>query len=142
MFAGQTDVRITLALQYMHSLNFDIEKMEEEIRQLNVEATVAVAENKGKDDHWQQVFVRERGGGTVRERGRDMEGCVCAVGCVWFVCCRYVTLMHDVGSEQIKVNTMERVNKLSLQDEQLKSNIDNTQHLIKSLDIAARGICR
>ena len=42
-------------LQYMHSLNIDIEKMEEEIRQLDVEATQAVAENKGKDDQWQQV---------------------------------------------------------------------------------------
>lgn len=41
--------------QYMHSLNIDIEKMEEEIRQLDVEATQAVAENKGKDDQWQQV---------------------------------------------------------------------------------------
>ena len=45
----------TLGLQYMHSLNIDIEKMEEEIRQLNVESTNAVAENKGKDDHWQKV---------------------------------------------------------------------------------------
>ena len=55
VFADQTDVLIAPALQYMHSLNIDIEKMEEEIRKLNVEATVAVAENKGKDDHWQQV---------------------------------------------------------------------------------------
>ena len=39
----------------MHSLNIDIEKMEEEIRQLNIESTNAVAENKGKDDHWQKV---------------------------------------------------------------------------------------
>ena len=45
-------------LQYMHSLNIDIEKMEEEIRQLNVESTNAVAENKGKDDHWQKVSMR------------------------------------------------------------------------------------
>ena len=48
----------------------------------------------------------------------------------------------SVGCEQIKVNTMDRVNKLSVQDEQLKSSIDNTQRLIKSLDIASRGICR
>ena len=39
----------------MHSLNIDIEKMEEEIRQLNIESTNAVAENKGKDDHRQKV---------------------------------------------------------------------------------------
>ena len=46
-----------LALQYMHSLNIDIEKMEEEIRKLDVEATNAVEENKGKNDNWQQVSV-------------------------------------------------------------------------------------
>lgn len=41
--------------QYMHSLNIDIDKMEDEIKSLQAEASKAVAENKGKDDHWQQV---------------------------------------------------------------------------------------
>ena len=66
--------------QYMHSLNIDIEKMEEEIRQLTEEAERAVTENKGKDDHWQQI----------------------------------------------KVNTMERVDKITMQDEQLEANIAKT----------------
>jgi hypothetical protein len=52
-------------VQYMHSLNIDIEKMEEEIRQLDVEATQAVAENKGKDDQWQQVSQSQNGGSGV-----------------------------------------------------------------------------
>ncbi len=41
--------------QYMHSLNLDIDKMEDEIKSLQAEASKAVAENKGKDDHWQQL---------------------------------------------------------------------------------------
>jgi hypothetical protein len=51
-------------------------------------------------------------------------------------------LNDDLGTEQIKVNTMERVNKLTLQDEQLEAGIANIQRIIKSLDVAARGICR
>ena len=81
--------------QYMHSLNIDIEKMEEEIRQLTEEAKRAVTENKGKDDHWQQI----------------------------------------------KVNTMERVDKITTQDEQLEANIAKTQDIIKRLDAKARAIC-
>lgn len=40
--------------QYMHSLNLDIDKMEDEIKNLHVEAEQAMAENKGNNDHWQQ----------------------------------------------------------------------------------------
>jgi hypothetical protein len=39
----------------MHSLNMDIDKMEDEIKSLQSEASKALAENKGKDDHWQQL---------------------------------------------------------------------------------------
>lgn len=45
-------------------------------------------------------------------------------------------------AEQIKVNTMERVDKLATQDRQLQADIEKTQLLIKRLDSAARGICR
>jgi hypothetical protein len=38
----------------MHSLNLDIEKMEEEIKSLHAEAEQAMAENKGNNDHWQE----------------------------------------------------------------------------------------
>jgi DNA-binding protein YbaB len=41
--------------QYMHSLNMDIDKMEDEIKTLQSEASKSVAENKGKDDHWQTL---------------------------------------------------------------------------------------
>ena len=120
------DLLFEHGLQYMHSLNMDIEKMEEDIRQLNAEATVAVAENRGKDDHWQQVK-------EIKRLYRD------ALICVHSEC---LNLKDDLGTEQIKVNTMERVNKLTLQDEQLEAGIANIQRIIKSLDVAARGICR
>lgn len=67
----------------MHSLNMDIEKMEEEIKALQAEAQQAVAENKGKDDLWQQL----------------------------------------------KQDTLEKVHRLSEQDEQLKTKITATQQV-------------
>lgn len=82
--------------QYMHSLNMDIEKMEEEIKALQAEAQQAVAENKGKDDLWQQL----------------------------------------------KQDTLEKVHRLSEQDEQLKTKITATQQLIKELSTSARSICK
>jgi hypothetical protein len=56
------------------------------------------------------------------------------------VCCSRFFLTGDAA--QIKVNTMERVDKLASQDTQLQADIENTQLLIKRLDSAARGICR
>ena len=119
-------------LQYMHSLNIDIEKMEEEIRQLNVESTNAVAENKGKDDHWQKVSLPTMAKCPLLDlHGQlalDPDGLLLTF------------LTGDAA--QIKVNTMERVDKLASQDKQLQADIENTQLLIKRLDSAARGICR
>jgi hypothetical protein len=40
--------------QYMHSLNLDVDKMEDEIRSLRLEAEQALAESKGNSDHWQR----------------------------------------------------------------------------------------
>jgi len=61
---------------------------------------------------------------------------------MYYRCCERQPLICCVTSEQIKINTMERVKKLSLQDAQLESGISDTQLLIKRLDNAARGICR
>ena len=113
----------------MHSLNIDIEKMEEEIRQLDVEATQAVAENKGKDDQWQQVSQ------SREDVDLRLVVIVCKNG-------QGSVLTRRACVEQIKVNTMERVNKLTLQDEKLETGIAETQLLIKRLDTAARQICR
>ena len=54
----------------------------------------------------------------------------------------HVILTRREWSLQIKVNTMERVDKLALQDEKLETSIADTQLIIKRLDHAARQICR
>mmetsp|Transcript_35902 Transcript_35902/g.88341 ORF Transcript_35902/g.88341 Transcript_35902/m.88341 type:complete len:644 (+) Transcript_35902:28-1959(+) len=81
--------------QYMHSLNMDIDKMEDEIKNLQAEAAKAVAENKGKDDHWQQL----------------------------------------------KHNTMARVDRLTEQDRVLEAHINKTQGIIERLSAVSREIC-
>jgi hypothetical protein len=55
---------------------------------------------------------------------------------------KVLVLTRGAWVGQIKVNTMERVNKLTLQDEKLETSIAETQLLIKRLDTAARQICR
>uniref|UniRef100_A0A7S4P372 ODAD1 central coiled coil region domain-containing protein n=1 Tax=Guillardia theta TaxID=55529 RepID=A0A7S4P372_GUITH len=41
--------------QYLHSLNMDIEKLEDEIEGLNLEATQTEMQFQGKNDHWKQL---------------------------------------------------------------------------------------
>lgn len=79
----------------MHSLNMDIDKMEDEIKSLQAEASKSVAENKGKDDHWQQL----------------------------------------------KHNTMARVDRLTDQDRAMEAQIKGTQGTIERLAAMSREIC-
>uniref|UniRef100_A0A6U2J1Z8 ODAD1 central coiled coil region domain-containing protein n=1 Tax=Hemiselmis andersenii TaxID=464988 RepID=A0A6U2J1Z8_HEMAN len=81
--------------QYMHSLNMDIDKMDDEIKDLQGEASKALAENKGKDDHWQQL----------------------------------------------KHNTMAKVDRLTEQDRHLEGQIRVTQGTIERLAAVSREIC-
>eukprot|EP00960_Hanusia_phi_P074822 768320-Hanusia_phi.AAC.20 len=41
--------------QYLHSLNMDIEKLEDEIEGLNLEATQTEKQFQGRNDHWKQL---------------------------------------------------------------------------------------
>jgi prefoldin subunit 5 len=137
------------ALQYMHSLNIDIEKMEEEIQKLDVEATNVVEENKGKNDNWQQVCCPESRGHVSRRhylfgpKHSTFGGCVFLLpllgACARCTCVRGADCVVAV---QIKISTMERVDKLTKQDEQLVESIEKTQEIISKLVLRARSICR
>ena len=61
--------------QYMHSLNLDIDKMEDEIKSLHMEAEQAMAENKGNNDNWQQhQHAEEAKVYKLTEQDQHLEG--------------------------------------------------------------------
>ncbi|KAJ1489387.1 hypothetical protein T484DRAFT_2019161 [Baffinella frigidus] len=82
--------------QYMHSLNSDIERIEKDVGDLKTEADLSVVDNRGKNDHWQQI----------------------------------------------KHNTMARVDRLTEHDMHLEKKIEETHELFERLVVTARNICK